>query len=435
MSSLENRTCRQLILTIGLFCSVELFLNFLDRSNISYAALQMNSELGFDSKIYGFAVGIFFLGYILFCLPAAAIAKRVGVRRTLATIIIVWAAIAGSMSFIQTATSFHALRFLLGIAEAGAAPTVTLLMTNWIPRRSFGRAMMVVAMAQPVGQLVGAPLSGYLMTVTNGIAGQSGWRWMFAVEGLMTLSFGIFTWVWVRDTPAAASWLSDERKNWLTAELASDAVQSNIEAGNRRRDTLGEVLSDLRIWLFGLILFCLVTGVLLFTFWLPQVLQQRQMSASTLAITMLSAVPWAGMMAGMLLFGLSSDHFRERPLHLAASMLIAAAGIGYGSAHVASPLGILGLSLGAFGLGGAVTVFWTMPPAYMSGTSGAAPAFAMINIIGNIAGIITPNLIGWMRARSGNFESTLYLVILVLVLGIVPILPVSRGRLQAKMSR
>lgn len=426
--NIEKRVGRHILLTIGIFCSIQLFLNFLDRSNMSYAALQMNEELGLDARAYGFAVGLYFVGHMLFCYPGAELAKRFGSRRTLGSIIIIWGTVAAAMGLVQNAFGLNTLRFLLGLAEASSAPVVTLLLTQWFPRKIFGRAMMLVTIAQPIGQLVGAPMSGFLMTYTDGWLGASGWRWMFGIEGLITVLFGIYTLYWLRDKPEEAEWLDKDEKEWLTAQLTADAKQAAIEAGAAQRTTAKDLLTDPKIWIFGLILFCIASGVYLFVFWLPQVLQSAMTDQDDLTIVLLSAIPWAGMMVGMLLFGTSSDYFNDRPFHLAAGMVIAAIGITWASANVGSAFGIAGLSLGAFGLGGAITVFWTMPPAYMAGTTGAGPAFAIINIIGNLTGIITPNLIGWLRDQSGGFESTLYMVILVLVFGTLLIIPVSKTR-------
>jgi ACS family tartrate transporter-like MFS transporter len=427
-NDVESRTCRLLMLTIGLFCSAELLLNYLDRSNISYASLQMNAELGLDPKAYGFAISIFFIGHILFSVPGAEIGRRLGGRVALGAMMAIWGAIAAAMALVNSPMSLHLLRFSLGVAEAGAAAIVTLLLTNWIPRRSFARTMMLVTMAQPIGQMIGAPFSGLLMTYTDGWGGHAGWRWMFGIEGLLTVGFAVFTWFWLRDTPGEARWLPEDSRRWLLHQLSSEAAQAEADRGGRRSASLWDVLADYRIWIFGLILFSIATGLYLFAFWLPQVIRDDRIGSSTLEITILSALPWFGMMAGMLLFGWSSDRFQERPVHLAIGMLIGAAGIALGSANAGSMLGLVGLALSAFGLGGAITIFWTMPPAYMAGTSGAAAAFAFINVIGNLTGVLTPLAIGRLREASGTFESALYLIIGILLVGMLLIIPVSKRR-------
>lgn len=412
MTGLADRACHRAIWTIGVFCSIQLFLNFLDRSNISFAALQMNADLGMSPKSYGLAVSVYFAGQLLFSLPVAMMASRFGLRPVLAIIVVAWGTVTSLMSMVNSALSLTILRFFLGAAEAGTASIVTLVLAQWIPRRVFGRAMMLVQLAMPFGQIVAGPMSGYLMTHMNGVAGLQGWRWLFGIESVVTIFFGIFTWFWLRDSPRRATWLPQDEKEWLIDELARDAEIAAAESANRARSSLRDLIADPMIWIFGLINFCILASIYMFMFWLPQILRDASVEASLFTVTARSALPWVGMVIGMLIFGLSSDRARERTFHLLAALL--ATSIGFAIAVLFDDaLQLAGITLAVLGLGGTSTIFWTMPPEYMSGSRGAAPAFAIISIIGTVGGIVTPNVIGWLRSVSDGFGSTLILMICV----------------------
>jgi ACS family tartrate transporter-like MFS transporter len=403
--------------TLGLFLFIELLLNSIDRVNVSFAALQMNAELGFDPKTYGFGVGLFFLTYMLFQLPMAAALERWGVARPLAIMIVAWGLTSALMGFVHGKTEFYLLRLLLGAAEAGSATATLIFMATWVPQKAAGRFMSRVGMAMPVALLLGAPLSGWLMTRLHGMGGLSGWRWMFFAEGGITVLLGVFAWYWLAPTPAQAKWLSPEQRAWLLDKVAADAARSAKEGAGSHLKTLADVLRSGQVWLFSMSLFTVAMGFYGLSYWLPQLIQSLRTEADIMTISILTMLPAAAHVLGIWVFGWSADKHDERRWHFCAGAVIGSFGLACSTFFSDPWISLALLTLGGFGLGSAHAVFFGIPVGYLRGAPAAAMGFGLINLLSHISGLAGSNAIGWMRERTGSFTSSLYMLAVVLLLG------------------
>jgi MFS transporter, ACS family, tartrate transporter len=389
------------------------FLNSLDRVNVSFAALRMNADLGLDPKSYGFGVGIFFVAYLLFQFPHTFVLRKIGPRRWIVCAVLFWGCVATAMSAIHDATQFYALRFLLGIAESGFAPGIVYYMSLWMPARFRAWAIAGSMLAIPISVIFGGPLSGWLMSIENPL-GMPGWRWMFLVEGLATIGAAFFAYRHFVDHPSEARWLSSEEKAWLHAELERDRVRAPVP---QSLQSSAQLLRSGRVWASAGVWFSLMSGAYGIIFWLPQMIKQIA-TVSDLEASMLSAMPWVGLAAGMQLNAWHSDRTQERYLHIGIPALIAAAGLVSSASVPPGWLALAFLVVGGFGLGGAQGVFWALPTSFLGAGSGAT-AITLINILGSSGGLVAPPLIGWIRNESGSFALAVYALAGLLLLGIL----------------
>lgn len=383
---------------------------YIDRVNIGFAATELQRDLGLNNADYGLGGGLFFLGYCLFEIPSNLILDRVGARLWMARILIGWGLVSMSMMFMTGATSFYVLRVLLGIAEAGFFPGAVLYLTYWIPASERARAGALFMAAAPVAVIVGAPLSEALLAL-DGRFGLRGWQWLFLAEGLPAVVLGAIAWYYLTDRPEQADWLSPAERVWLTERL------------NRERAARGAAhgLSDLRhtltgkVWLLSFIYFLntLVTyGVFL---WLPKIL--RDVSGFRgLTLSAVTAVPFVVALIGMVIIGRHSDRTGDRKWHVAACALTASVGLVLAAVFQDSVLLIvLSFMLSQLGQRSVMSVFWAIPPIFLSGTAAAA-GIALINSIGNLGGAVGPTVVGWLRESSGAYTSGLLTLAAVLLL-------------------
>jgi ACS family tartrate transporter-like MFS transporter len=394
------------------------FLSSLDRVNVSFAALQMNSALGLSPERYGFGVGLFFSGYLLFQFPHTALLRRIGARRWILAAVLSWGAVATAMAGVQSAAQFYTLRVLLGVAEAGFAPGIVYYMSQWMPQRFRASAIAGSMLAIPISIVLGGPLSGWLMSLDLRMPG---WRFMFLVEGALTIVIALLTPLYFVDVPEQARWLTDEEKRWLAVERSSDA---RTPAHAMAPTSLRGLLASSRVWAAALVWFSLMTGAYGIIFWLPQVIKQLS-DRSDLKISLLSALPWMGLGAGMLVNAWHSDRTQERYLHIAGPALLAALGLGAGASLAPGWLALLCLVVGAFGLGGAQGAFWALPTSFLE-RSVAASGITMINLLGSAGGLIGPPAIGWVRRLTGSFVLPIYALALLLVFGALVVLALRR---------
>jgi ACS family tartrate transporter-like MFS transporter len=382
--------------------------SYLDRINVGFAALQMNAALHFTPAVYGLGAGIFFFGYCLLEVPSNLILARVGARRWIARIMIGWGIVSACMMFVRTPTSFYALRFLLGVAEAGFFPGMILYLTYWFPAAERARALALFITSTAMAGVIGAPLSGLLLSL-GGAAGLAGWQWLFLVEGIPAVLLGLLVLRVLPNGPAEASWLTGREKRWLLDRL--DAERGATE--RRHGLTLRQALTSGRVLAFGALYFCLAMGLYGIGFWLPQILKGLS-GRSDLAIGLLTAVPYLIGAVGMVLIARHSDRTGERRWHVALSAFVGALGMGASAlasgAATSSPALLLAtVAVAGLGIWGALGTFWTLPTAFLSGTA-AAGAIALINAVGNIGGFAGPYLIGLVRGSSASFVGALGLL-------------------------
>ncbi|MFJ3058696.1 MFS transporter [Herbaspirillum sp. NPDC087042] len=381
---------------------------YLDRVNIGFAKLQMLSDLQFSDAVYGLGAGLFFLGYFLFEVPSNLLLHRLGARRWIARIMISWGLLSALTAWVETPAAFYAIRFLLGIAEAGFFPGVILYLTYWFPARRRGRMTAMFMAGNPVSGIVGGPLSGYIMSACGGAMGLSGWQWLFVLEAIPAVLLSVLIYFHLDDRVADASWLDADEKQVIEAAVAQDA------SGRTHSSAMGAMLSG-RVWLMCLILFGMVMGSYAIGFWLPSILRGAGI-ADPLHIGLLATIPYGAALVSMLLAGRSADHFRERRWHVAIPALVAAAGFILCALSENQVLpAIAGLSLGAMGVVTAVSMFWALPTAFLGGAAAAA-GIALINCTGNLAGFVSPAMIGWLKMQTHSVSSGLFLVAAMLTL-------------------
>ncbi len=397
---------RKIMLRLIVPLMVLTVLNSLDRVNISFAALQMNAELGLSVELYGYAVSIFFVSYLLFQFPSAKALRILGARRWIFSLVLIWGIAATCMAFIQQIWQLHVLRFILGIAEAGFAPGVVFLCSCWVPDNYRARAIATTMLAIPVSVIIGGPLSGWLLTMASRLE-LSGWRWMFFLEGIPAVLLAFASLKIFAHEPVDAPWLSAEERQWLQQNLHNEAQQTRQLAATSFKD----VLTDPRILCAAGVWFALIFGSYGILFWLPLIMQEMT-ALGTFQIGLLSALPWLGVGAGMMLVSRHSDRKQERFWHVGLAALIGSLGL-LGSAYAPQALSMLLLVVAGLGLGGAQGTFWTIPTAIMSRPA-AVNGVVLINLIGNISSLVNSSIIAYVRKASGSFQ--LPIVVLAAVL-------------------
>jgi len=368
---------------------------WLDRVNVGFAGLQMNSDLGFSSAAFGFGSGVFFLGYCLFEVPSNLVLHRVGARRWISRIMISWGAISTAMMFVRSTPAFYVLRFLLGAAEAGFFPGVVYYLSHWYPEAQRARAIAAFMTAVPVSGVVGGPLSGALLTL-NGLFGLAGWQWLFLAEGVPAILLGVIVLFYLTDRPEAANWLSSAEKDWLVSSLA---VERSSRDGKLRMGVLA-ALTNRTIWHLGVIFLFAAIGFYGYSFWAPLVVKSLTESSDFGVGVILGAISAVTILA-MVLNSAHSDQTDERPLHVAIALLISGAGF-FGCAVLRQPiLAVFFLALVPIGHCAAYGPFWSIPSRFLTGAPAAA-GIAMVVTIANVGGLIGPTVIGAMKDRFGT---------------------------------
>ena len=376
-----------------------LFFSTIDRANISFAALQMNGELGLNAEAYGFGVSIFFVGYILIQWPSLWLLQRLGMRRWTFLCAGVWGVAAAGLAFVQSAHSFYALRLLLGIAEGGFAPGVMFYLAQWIPARYRAGAISTFMLAVPVSAIVGGPLAGWLMSADNPLH-WPGWRWMLLVEGAPTLLLAVASLWLLPDRPRDARWLQPDERRWLEEELSRESERHPAKSS-------ALPLGNYRLWIAGACWFGLLAGANGLLYWLPQIIRHLSAGSTDLEIGLLTALPWIAVAIGMLVNAWHSDRTQERHLHVGLAALASAVFIALTPLLGTGAAALAVLLLAGIAMGAAQATFWTLPPLFL-GPAGLAAGFALINMCGNLAGLVIPTFIGWVKERTGSFDTPVF---------------------------
>lgn len=377
---------------------------YLDRVNVGFAQLQMKGDLGFSDKAYGFGASIFFVGYFLFEVPSNVILQRVGARRWLARIMVSWGVVAIGMMFIHSALSFYAMRFLLGIAEAGFFPGVLYYLTTWFTSEERARIVAWFMTANAAAFIVGGPLSGALLSL-RGVGHLAGWQWLFLLEGLPAVLMGYVTFLYLPDSPAQARWLSDAQKAWLLERLQTEQASK----GQRGHFTLKAALSSRAVWHLCALYLTLVFGMYGLLLWMPQLIHEFH-NLSSFKVGLCSAVPYLCAAAAMTLTAAHSDKTRERRLHVATPAIIGALGLFLTALTPHQPvLGLAAMSLAAAGMWSTLGPFWSLPTAFLGGAA-AAGGLALINAVGNLGGFAGPYAVGALKDHFHNPKIGLYVL-------------------------
>jgi D-galactonate transporter len=389
---------------------------WLDRVNVGFAKLQMVEDLGFSEAIYGFGAGIFFFGYLLFEIPSNLLLHKIGARKTIARITILWGVTSIATMFVKSATSFYTVRFLLGAFEAGLYPGILLYLTYWFPARRRAQMIGVFTAAIPIAGILGGIFGGWIMGSTGGRAKLANWQWLFLLEGIPPIIMGLLTLAVFDDKPSQARWLTEREKHVVVTDLEEDSRQ----AGPRKEAFL-DALKTPRVWLLAIIYFCLVSANPTLGFWGPTIIKGLGVRNEIL-IGLLSAVPYIVAVAGMVMIGRHSDRTLERRYHTAVCCLGAAMGVVLIGLFARIPaLAFAALVLGVAGVLCAFGPFWQLPTMLLAG-SAAAGGIALINSIGNLSGWVGPFVVGWLKDVTGKTSAGLYVVAGFEVLGTVLIL-------------
>jgi ACS family tartrate transporter-like MFS transporter len=410
LKALERATMARVTWRLLPFLLLLYIISWLDRVNVGFAKLEMSGDLGFSETAYGIGAGIFFVGYALFEVPSNLLLARFGARIWIARIMITWGVISVGMMFVQGTTSFYAMRFLLGVAEAGFLPGIVYYLSQWFPRDARARAVSWFMIGIPLSLVFGAPLSGWLLGF-DGHLGLKGWQWLFIVEGLPAVVLGFAVLGLLTDKPADARWLEPEQRVWLADRIASEHADAQAKHGF-------SVLAALRhptVWLLALIMFCCQTGSYGLSFWVPTIVKGLS-GFTNFQVGLLTALPYIAAAAGMVLIGRSSDRSGERFLHVAVPTAIG--GLGFiATGILQSPIpALIALSIAAAGDYGTRGPFWAMPGKFLTG-SAAAGAIALINAMGAVGGAIAPPAVGYLKDQTGSFLIPMYLLSGVLFAG------------------
>ncbi|WP_255462247.1 MFS transporter [Granulicella sp. WH15] len=355
-------------------------LAYLDRVNVGFAAVEMKHDLLLSNTVYGTGAGIFFLGSSLFDLPSNLILNRVGPRLWIARIMITWGIIATGMMFVQGPHSFYFMRFFLGVSEAGFFPGMILYLTYWFPSRERARAVARFMTATSIAGVVGGPLSGALLKL-DGRAGLHGWQWLFLVEGVPTILFGISVLFVMKDHPDDAAWLSDAEKHWLDKELERDRIEGGAASNHRLFDAFRMPM----VWVLAGIFFIDQIGTYTVNLWMPLVfnsfLHPGGDPSGASIVARYATVPYICAAIFTVIVGWNSDRTGERRGHIAACLMLSAIGFGWAAYAHSLPAALCAMCLAAMGYWSLMGPFWALPTRVLGGQA-AAGGVAIITIVG-----------------------------------------------------
>jgi ACS family tartrate transporter-like MFS transporter len=411
--TLERSAMRKIYLRLLPFCVLAYVLAYIDRINVSFAALTMRDDIGMSATTFGFAVGLFYWGYFIFEVPSNVILEKVGARIWIARIMITWGILAGATAFATNATSFGIVRFLLGVAEAGFFPGIVLYFTYWFPSRHHARIVSGFLVGLPFAVAVGAPVSTGLLGL-DGLWGLKGWQVMYLAEALPTIVIGVATYFVLTDKPDQAKFLTEAERNWVVNTIAAE--RRATEAGGVL--TLWQSMYNPKVLLLALNYIGIVTASLGLLIFIPQIIKSLG-SFSNMTVGWLTMIPYVCGGIAMVAWGLISDRMNERRWNLFIACVVSTLGLTIAGLTMGTWWALVGMSIATIGFYGSKGPFFAMPPMFLSGTALAA-GFAWINSIGNIGGFIGPWYVGAMRDLTGSFSGGLYgLALLGLISSIV----------------
>jgi MFS transporter, ACS family, tartrate transporter len=398
--TIEQTTMRKVYWRILPFAALTYFLCYLDRINVGFAALTMNKDLGLDSALFGMAAGFFFWGYVLVEVPSNIILEKVGARLWIARIMVTWGLISGATAFCTGPYSFMAVRFLLGLAEAGLFPGFVLYFTYWFPRHHRARVNSGFTLALPIAVALGAPISTSLLSL-DGLWGLKGWQCMYLFEAVPTVLIGVFVFFYMTDRPELASWLQPQQKKWLSDGIARE----QREVASEHKVSLLQSFWDPRVVMLSINYLGIVTASLGMLLFLPQIV--KQLGVSNMQVGWVTMVPYLCGAVSMVVFGRISDRLGDRRWTLFWTCLISVVGLIIAGMSLGTWWALVGMTIAAIGFYGTKGPFWSIPTMWLTGPAAAA-GIAWINSIGNLGGFFGPSLVGWAKNLTGSFAGGLY---------------------------
>ncbi|HZG21751.1 MAG TPA: MFS transporter [Herbaspirillum sp.] len=395
---------------------------YLDRVNVGFAKLQMLNELQFSEAVYGLGAGIFFLGYFIFEVPSNLMLHRFGARRWIARIMFSWGIISGAMMFVQTPTVFYIMRFLLGVAEAGFFPGIILYLTYWYPSARRSKVTSLFMTGIPMAGVLGGPLSGWILATFDGAHGMAGWKWLFLIEALPSLLLGAMVLKYLDDGINKASWLNDDEKRLLQANIDAD------DAKVSEHSMLGGFRHPM-VWVLSAAYFGFIMGLYGIGFWLPTLIKASGVSSPE-TIGWLVAIPYAAATLAMIWTSTHSDRTGERRWHVALPALLGMVGLIASTLLPQTPLvAVATLTLATMGIITGLAQFWCLPPAFLRGAAAAA-GIAVINSVGNLAGFVSPFIVGWIKDVTHSTNNGLYVISASLVVAAAIALSMAREKVN-----
>jgi ACS family tartrate transporter-like MFS transporter len=398
---------------------------YLDRINVGFAALQMQEQLKFSDRVYGLGAGMFFAGYFLLQVPSNLALDRVGARRWIALLMIVWGVISSSMISVKTPEGFYRLRLLLGAAEAGFFPGMILYLKSWFPEAARARAVALFMTAGPLSGVVGGPISGVLLGLHQ-LGGLAGWQWLFLVEGLPAVVLGAIVFFYLPDRPSDAKWMTAEQRAWLAEILNREATSRPAESQAGPLSAFGSG----RVWLLVFVYFGLNTCSYGISLWLPTLIHSWS-SVGNFLIGMISTVPYLAAAVAMVLVGQHSDRTGERRWHVAISAFVGAAALLLAAQAASLAAVVAATSVAMLSVSSMVGPFWAMPTKFLRGAAAAA-GIALINSLGNLGGFFGPYMMGSVRSSTGSFRGGFLIagVTLALCGCVVPLVRIQKDSLR-----
>jgi len=384
-------------------------LAYLDRVNVGFAKLQMLKDLSMSDAAFATGAGIFFIGYFFFEVPSNVLLKKFGARMWIARIMISWGVISACMIFVRGEWSFYAMRFLLGLAEAGFFPGVIFYLTLWYPSklRSSRTAWFVAAIA--VSGVIGNPVSGWIMDKLSGVMNLAGWQWLFISEGIPSFLVGFWVIFYLDSSIEEAKWLTREEKTLLASNLAA-------EDQHKTEHKLIDAFTSGKVWVLCAIYFTLMIGLYGIAFWLPTIVKAFGIKGY-FGVGLITAIPYGVAVIGMIILSQHSDKTGERRLHYVVNVTAGALGLILSGVFASQPvLAIIFLSIGTLGVIGSMPLFWPLPSAFLAGTAAAA-GIGIVNSVGNLGGYFGPNIPIWAKHVSSDPSAALYIIAAILLIG------------------
>ena len=414
-AELEKRTVSKVFWRLIPFLGLLYIIAFLDRVNVGYAALSMNKDLGFSNAVYGLGAGIFFIGYFLMEVPGNIMLTKVGPRWWIARILISWGIVSGLTAFVSTPAQFYTVRFFLGVCEASFFPGIIYYLGIWCRSQDQAKAVAFFMMALPVCNIIGAPVSTYLLGVTW--LGWAGWKWLFVLEAIPAVLAGIATPFLLTNKPADAKWLEADEKAWLIKTLEEE----NAKKVAKKKYTLMQAFADRDVIILSFIYFFWVCGFYGLGLFLPILVKALSSSLTNQVVGMLVMVPYFAAFVAMYVIGKNSDRTGERRWHTILGMVLGAVGLGGTILFAGSSIfvSMVFFSIAVMGTYSSFGTFWAIPNSFLP-ASVAAGAIAMINSIGNLGGFVGPYAMGMIREATGSFDyGVMFLVVCLLIAGVL----------------
>jgi ACS family tartrate transporter-like MFS transporter len=418
-TEIETRTMRRVGWRIVPFIMLLYFIAYIDRVNLGFASLTMNKDVGLSPTVFGFGAGIFFWGYFLFEVPSNIALEKFGARIWIARVMFTWGLVAAAMAFVWDATSYYALRFLLGAAEAGFFPGIILYLSYWFPQHRRAAVTSLFMAAAPISVVLGSPVSSILLEM-DGLLGFKGWQWMFVLEAVPAILLGFVVLGYMTDKPERAKWLREDERAWLVETMNAERAGRAAIAHH----SIWRGLMDIRVLTLALVYFGTSAGLYTLGIWAPQII--KSFGLSNMQVGFFNAIPPTVAVIAMYAWSWHSDRKQERTWHVVIACLAASAGLALAGVANTAFMVVTALTLVNVGISAAKPPLWSMPTLFLSG-SAAATGIAAINSIGNLGGFVGPAMIGWIKGTTGSFLGGLYFVAGLLLVSAVLTLILARS--------